>query len=209
MIRRRKRRRADSGEREQYSGIEIQTKLVINKWWSTCLFTFSEIKHILHRMFTPFVLGWNQHNAGMPFWKTHSSLWNLTSSFQTYAMLFHAKLNAGTWGHQQLCAYAGHWVRLNNVCLPQMKFSYTFSQRHNIGLLNSGGHHLSPGGNMRRDPGDSLALFGERLPRRASYRSSCAALRVGQIVGQSGRWTFFIFTFTHMLPGVWMELIVK
>lgn len=46
----------------------------------------------------------------------------------------------------------------------KMKFGYTFSQKHNTDLLYSRGLHLSPGGNMRRDPGDLLALFGERLP---------------------------------------------
>lgn len=143
-------------------------------------------------MFTPFVLDWNQHNAGMPFWKTYSSLWNLTSSFQTYAMVFHTaaeRRDVGTPATVHICRPLGE---AEQCVSAQMKFSYTFSQRHNTDLLYSGGHHLSPGGNMRRDTDDSLALFGERLPRRACYRSLCTAMRVRRIV--RGRWTFFIFS---------------
>lgn len=86
-----------------------------------------------------------------------------------------------------LCTYSGHQVKQNNVC-AQMQFSYTFSQRHNTDLLYSHGHHLAPGGNMRRDPDELLALSGERLPRidRCVTGASGATIRVRQIVGQSG-----------------------
>lgn len=70
-----------------------------------------------------------------------------------------------------------------------MQFSYTFSQRHNTDLLYSHGHHLAPGGNMRRDPDELLALSGERLPRidGCVTGASGATIRMRQIVGQSGR----------------------
>lgn len=70
-----------------------------------------------------------------------------------------------------------------------MKFSYTFSQKHNTDRLYSHGHHLAPGGNMRLHPDDLLAPFGERLLGQVCYRSSHATIRLGQTVGQLRIWS--------------------
>lgn len=75
-------------------------------------------------------------------------------------------------GEAEQCVYA------------QMKFSYTFSQRHNTDLLYSRGHHLAPGGNMRRGPADLLALSGERLPRRVRYSKSETDSRTAGKIGK-------------------------
>lgn len=145
----------------------------------------------------PFVLDWNRHNARMPLWKTYSSLWNLTSSFPTYVMVFHGSRARGhgdtgaVWVLRPVYKQhfqPFHWVKRDNVC-PNEWSLVTLSHKGSASTCLIVVGTTSPQ-EVTWDPilTTCCLCLGKDYTGQCVTGARVLEKRMGPIVGQSERW---------------------